>query len=268
MITSAKKQLPLKGLLLYNREDYDKNASYVNWLIHEAMLKGIDLQFQLKDEFLRHGLPQNHGIRFLINRTRSYEISLLFELNGIRVFNPSEITLLGNNKLAAYKYAESKGYPFAPLYTDWTHRTHVLSKPNDGHGGEGIGLLENVNLSDGYFRIQQAFVSDAIGDIRFYVIGNEVIHGILRTSDNHLISNYSQGGNVAIYPFSQKEKSYVESLIQEQIVDYAGIDFLLTPEGQLVFNEIEDVVGSRMLSHLGINDTTCLFLEHILKTLV
>lgn len=260
--------LPVKGLLLYNREDYEKNASYVTWLIEEAEKKDLLLSFQLKDEFLTKGLSENHGFRFLINRTRSYEISLLFELNGIRVFNSAEVTLIGNNKLAGYQFAQSRGYEISPIFLDFAHREGVISKPNDGHGGEGIDLLSKVDLSDGYFRIQQALVRDIVGDIRFYVINNQVIHGVLRSSGENLISNYSQGGQVQIYPFSPDEKAYVEDLIQGLQVDYAGIDFLLTEEGHLIFNEMEDVVGSRMLSHLGINNTTELFLNHIQSVLV
>ncbi len=85
-MTADSLERPVKGLLLYNREDYDKNASYVDWLIREAQKKGLQLSFQLKDVFLKKGLEANHGFTFLINRTRSYEISLMFELNGIRVF--------------------------------------------------------------------------------------------------------------------------------------------------------------------------------------
>lgn len=256
----------LKGLLLYNREDYEKNASYVDWLIQEAASKGIALVFQLKDVFLQSGLESNHGFDFLINRTRSYDISLMFELNDIRVFNPSEVTLIGNNKLAGYRFAKSKGYPISPIYLDFAHREGILSKPNDGHGGEGIGLLHQVDLADGYLRIQQGLVTELLGDIRFYVIDNQVIYGVLRSSGESLVSNFSQGGQVQLYPFSADEKAYVEGLIKDIQVDYAGVDFLLKKDGQLIFNEIEDVVGSRMLSHLGINNTTDLFLEHIKKS--
>lgn len=258
----------LKGLLLYNREDYEKNATYVKWLIQEAASKGISLDFQLKDVFLQSGLEAHHGIDFLINRTRSYEISLMFELSGIRVFNGSEVTLIGNNKLAGYKFAQSKGYPISPIYLDFAHRENIISKPNDGHGGEGIGHLHQVDLSDGYFRIQQGLVTDLLGDIRFYVINNQVIHGVLRSAEENLVSNYSQGGQVQVYPYTADEKAYVEDLIQDIQVDYAGVDFLLKKDGQLIFNEMEDVVGSRMLSHLGINNTTNLFLEHIQKSLL
>ncbi len=141
----------------------------------------------------------------------------------------------------------------------------MISKPNDGHGGEGIGLLSQIHLDDGYFRIQQGLVTDIVGDIRFYIIDNQIVHGILRSSGEKLVSNYSQGGKVEIYPYSPDEKAYVEALIENLHVDYAGIDFLLTHDGRLIFNEIEDVVGSRMLSHLGINNTTDLFLAHIMS---
>lgn len=262
-MTEVLKAKRLKGLLLYNREDYDKNATYVDWLIQEASDKGIDLIFQLKDDFLKMGLVADHGLDFLINRTRSYEISLMFELSGIRVFNNAQVTLIGNNKLAGYQFARVKGYAIAPIYLDFAHRDGVISKPNDGHGGEGIGLLHQIDLSDGYFRIQQGLVTDLLGDIRFYVIDNQVIHGVLRSSGESLVSNYSQGGQVQLYPFTADEKAYVEGLIKDIQVDYAGVDFLLKKDGTLIFNEMEDVVGSRMLSHLGINNTTDLFLEHI-----
>ena len=58
----------------------------------------------------------------------------------------------------------------------------------------------------------------------------------------------------------------MKSMIMLLKVDYAGFDFFITKEGKLIFNEIEDAVGSRMLSLLGENETVPLFVEHILKS--
>ena len=254
----------MNGLLIYNKEDYLNNISYVKWLIEEGANKGLNLDLMLKEDFIVNG-TFGKDIDFVINRTRSYEISLIFELNNIRVFNNSTVTLLGNNKLAAYKFAKDKGYDFPEIYTSWEEKEKIISKPNNLHGGKGIDLVSNIDLNDGETRFQQKYMNKIKGDIRFYIIGNKIIHGVLRKSKNKIISNFTQGGEIEYYNYSGEEKQYIEKFIENIEIDYAGIDFFLTENNKLVFNEIEDVVGSRMLSELGINNTTQLYFEEIIK---
>lgn len=253
----------MNGLLIYNKEDYLRNESYADWLIQTGKEFGLNIKLIFGEDFLTKGIPSHEKIHFVINRTRSYEISLMFELNNIRVFNNSTITLLGNNKLAAYKYAEDKGYTYPKVLISWENGKNIISKPYDGHGGQGIDLIENVDFNDGKIRLQQEFIENLVGDIRFYVINNRIVHGVLRTSKEKIISNFTQGGEIQYYDYTPKEREYVENFIRDIRVDYAGLDFLLTKDNRLIFNEIEDVVGSRMLSKLGINNTTKLYFEHI-----
>lgn len=257
----------MRGLLLYNREDYIRNVQYIKWLQEEGKKNNLRLDIKLRENFIVEGIEKSRSYDFVINRTRSYEISLMFELNNTRVFNNSMVTLLGNNKLAAYKYAKEKEYPYPKVLVSWEDGENIISKPNDGHGGEGIGLVKDVQLDDGKHRLQQEFVRNLKGDIRFYIINNRIVHGVLRSSNNKIISNFSQGGDIELYNFTPEERSYVEDFIKDISIDYAGIDFLLTTDNELIFNEIEDMVGSRMLSKLGINNTTDLFLEHIVNQL-
>ncbi|MFA5576253.1 MAG: hypothetical protein WCZ27_08690 [Tissierellaceae bacterium] len=252
------------GLLLYKKEDYLRNQSYVEWLIDEGQKKDINLKLIFKEDLELEGIGKNSHIDFVINRTRSYEVSLLFELNDIRVFNNSEITLLGNNKLAAYSYAKSKGFTYPGVLLNWDGG-EIISKPNDSHGGQGIGLIGQVDLGDGKTRFQQRFLRNIVGDIRFYVIDNKIIHAVLRKAGGKILSNFSQGGEIDYYKFSAQEKSLVEKFMKGLQIDYVGLDFFLTDKKELIFNEIEDVVGSRMLSTLGINNTTELYFEHIAK---
>lgn len=256
----------MKALLIYNKEDYDRNNEYVNWIIDTAQKKGIAVVLVFKDELLLQGTNLSDDISFVINRTRCYEISLIFELNNIRVFNNSVITLIGNNKLACYNYAKNKGYKFPDIFISWDDKQKVISKPNFGHGGYGIGMLNEIDLNDGTYRFQQKLVENLVGDIRFFVIGNKIIHAVLRKQPKgKIISNFSQGGDIELYHYNNSEKDYVEKFISDLNIDYAGVDFLLTKSGELIFNEIEDVVGSRMLSCLGINDTTDLYIDHIIN---
>lgn len=255
----------MTGLLIYGKEFYKINNGYANWLIEEFKKNGIELKFMFKEDLLTEGLKDKDEIKFVINRSRSYEVNLMFELNGIRVFNNSEIVLLGNNKLAAYKYAKDKGYPYKPIIIDWSSKDakNIISKTTDGSGGYDVGLVNEINIYDGKNRFQQELAKDIIGDLRFYVIGNKIIHAVLRTS-NKIMANFLQGGNVEFYNYSKDEEAYVLKFIDKLNIDYAGVDFLLTKDRKLIFNEIEDVVGSRMLNHLGVNDTVELFTKHII----
>ena len=47
---------------------------------------------------------------------------------------------------------------------------------------------------------------------------------------------------------------------------FVGIDFMFS-DGQMIFNEIEDVVGARMLYHLTDLDVVDIYVAHILKTI-
>lgn len=254
----------MRGLLIYDKEDYNKNTEYISWLVNEAKNLGMEIILVFKSDFFSKGYDTiSEHIEFAINRSRSYEISLILELSGIRVFNNSTVALLGNNKLAAYKYARDKNIRFPRICTSWDNPKGIISKPNNGHGGNDVDLLVNVDLINEKNRLQQEYISDVVGDIRFYILNNKIIHSVIRSSNGGVVSNYCKGGNVKIYDYSVADEELVGKLISGLNIDYAGVDFLLTTNNELVFNEIEDVVGSRMLSFLGINNTTPLFLKHI-----
>jgi gamma-F420-2:alpha-L-glutamate ligase len=256
----------MNGLLVYQREDAARNKDYIRWLQDAASDQGMTLTLCFSDDVFRQGIPQTVSFSFVINRSRSYELSVLFELNGYRVFNPSEVTRLGNHKLAAYRYAQTKGISFAPVYVSWSHVETVISKPISGHGGAGIQLVSGAEVFE-ETRLQQEFRTDVDGDIRFYIMNNQIIHAVIRRAKNGFLSNFSQGGSIEAFGYSKTEEALVQQLISGLPIDYAGVDFLLLKDRCLLFNELEDAVGSRMLSVLGKNDTTQLFLEHIKKTL-
>ena len=46
---------------------------------------------------------------FIINRTNNYKIAEKFEKKGIRVFNPSSLSKLANNKQLCYEFMEKNG---------------------------------------------------------------------------------------------------------------------------------------------------------------
>lgn len=254
----------MNGLVLYYKKDYIGNESFVEWLISEFKKHNANLRLVFLEDFERAFIHQRE-IDFVINRSRDYNISLLFELNGIRVYNSSRVTLLGNNKLAGYAYAKEKGYPFAEVLLPNSQKVGtVISKPIYGHGGKGIKLLEESPfwISE---NVNQRYLEDMVGDIRFYILENKVFCAVLRKAKDGFLSNFSQGGDFSFYSYSEMEKNLVENFIKEMTVDYAGIDFLLAKDGSLYFNEMEDAVGSRMLTRLGKNTIIPIWIENIVR---
>ena len=140
----------------------------------------------------------------------------------------------------------------------------VIEKPKNGHGGSDIRIVNEYDNLDFSKNVYQEYIEDYIGDIRFYVIKNKIEHAVIRIpKENSIISNFTKGGDVQIYNYSNKEEKIINKILENLNIDFGGIDFLLLRNGELLFNEFEDAVGSRMLSYLGINDTMEKFLNHI-----
>lgn len=253
----------MKGILFYSRLDYEPNKEFASWIISEFEKNGVEVALVfLEDFYVERKLHFESD--FIINRTRDYNLSVLFEFNGIRSFNNSNVVLIGNNKYSCYKFVKDldihvKSIPIEPGFEVF------IKKPIAGHGGESITLSTNAIFKRDY--IYQEFIPNVIGDIRFYVIGNKIINSVMRCKPvDSILCNYKQGAAIQLYKASDEHLKIVTRLIDSiGVVDFVGIDFFLTDDSQFIFNEIEDVVGSRMLSDLGCNDTVPLYIEHILS---
>lgn len=274
-----------KGYLVYKKEDAVKNHIYINWLIEEADKKELKVELVINnngvlkfdnyklnnkgdlDNNFKNNLTKNNSVDFVINRSRDYQLAEFFENKKIRVFNKSKFCLLGNDKLLAYKFIENLNINYPRIYKDEKEvleaNKKIIVKPKAGHGGEGIKILQDKVL-DFETNVYQEFIEDYVGDIRFYVINNEVINSVIRKpKEDSLVSNFTKGGNIEIYNMKNKDKEILNKILENIELDYGGIDFLLLKNGEILFNEFEDAVGSRMLSALNINNTMELFLNHI-----
>jgi glutathione synthase/RimK-type ligase-like ATP-grasp enzyme len=104
-------------------------------------------------------------------------------------------------------------------------------------------------------------------DLRVYVLGTEIIAAVLRTAKEGFKSNFSLGGEVRLYELSEEEIGVVNRIIREFDFGLVGIDFIVGDQGELIFNEIEDVVGSRMLYQCSEINIVRSYLEFILCNL-
>ena len=101
-----------------------------------------------------------------------------------------------------------------------------------------------------------------------YVIGNQIITAVLRTAISGFKSNFSLGGEVKEYKLSTKEIALVQNIINLFEIGLAGIDFIIGDNGELIFNEIEDVVGARMLYQCTDINLVGMYLEFIKEILM
>lgn len=255
----------IDGIVIYDEKDIEKNKSYISWLIEEGRKKNLNIRLVLDKEIS----DLKYNIKFAINRSRNFNITYKLEEDGIRVFNDYKFCILGNDKLIAYDYIETLGLKYPRVFrslNDIDKSKKIIEKPKNGHGGANIRIVDNLTDLNFYKNVYQEYIEDYIGDIRFYIINNRIEHSIIRIpGEDSIVANFTKGGRAEVYNCSTKDKKVINKILSNLNIDFGGIDFLLLKNGEILFNEFEDAVGSRMLSHLGINDTMEKFLSHILK---
>ena len=220
-----------------------------------------------------------NDVDFVINRTRDVLIATHFEKMGCKVFNHSTVTDLCNHKGKTHQLVNSAGIPsvktmlsnihyFKPSQLPFSYP--VILKAVDGHGGSEIYKihteteltkhLKTLRTED--FILQELCTNPGI-DVRVFTLGKEILGAVKRVSTNSFKSNYSLGGSATAYTLKPEEEALVKTILSLLDFDLAGIDFILDKEGRFLFNEIEDVVGTRTLYLNYDFDVVELFLEHI-----
>ncbi len=260
----------MTGWIIYGKVEAEKNRWFIHTLIEYAHTCGIDLKLKYAQDIVfginKDGLKVNGGFpQFVINRSIFPFLSEFFEKAGVRVFNNSFISNVCNDKRKTHFYLADKGIPMMDTlffdrrffsYDAEDIRYPCVVKPADGHGGEGVFIANNKyeleaavkSYGTDCFLVQK--IAGTTGrDLRVYVLGNKILAGILRSSDIDFRSNFSLGGKAELYNISPNERKLIEKVIGYFDFTYAGIDFIFDGD-EMKLNEIEDVVGARMLYEL------------------
>ena len=172
------------------------------------------------------------------------------------------------------------------VLNDYIGQDYVI-KSVDGHGGSQVFSLNDDGTKHGSYRknrdnaknniykalqghdcvLQKRIDSDS-NDIRVYIVFGKIYAAVLRHGNDGFKSNFSLGGSVEEYFPDEEQKKNIEKFIEafgaEQL-SMAGIDFILTRDGNLIFNELEEMVGSRMLYNCSKHDIVREYVEQIAK---
>ena len=272
-----------KVWLIYYRENAHYNKEYIRFYRDEGVKLGLDIELILIEE-LEFGVKDSQWFLWVNNKEITFPAFVIMraiypllnrqlEYMGIKVYNNSIVAELCNDKAKTYQYLARTGirmvdstfYQKHKLKEPLQKRTEpTVIKSVDGHGGNEVFLFspytemdtsnlaaqmeikvpECLNHTD---TVMQPLIGSKHQDLRVYVIGDTIIAAVLRTSTEGFRSNFSLGGAVCLYQLNEIEEELVQRIINEFEFGLVGIDFIIGEEGELVFNEIEDVVGSRML---------------------
>lgn len=284
----------MRGWICYNRQDAIRNSRYIDFHIKEGKKLGMEIELIYIEELsfgvTSKGLYVTYEGKevthpdFAIVRMNYPLLSRQLEQMNIPVYNNSKVAAICNDKALTYQYVASSGVSMVP--SRFVHRLFLDSleseqrpfvvKSVSGHGGSQVFLvtedttkeeLEGIKEKLSDHVVVQPLIKGKGQDLRVYVIGNKVIGAVLRTAKEGFKSNFSLGGNARFYELNQQEKETVDKILSLFEFDLVGIDFIIDEEGNLIFNEIEDVVGSRMLYSCSDINIVALYLAYIKKDL-
>lgn len=165
---------------------------------------------------------------------------------------------------AALEAIEALGYPavLKPAVGSWGR---LLAKVNDREAAEAI--LEHKSILGSYhhsiFYVQE-YIEKSGQDLRTFVVGDETICGIVR-STAHWITNTARGGqatNCAITPEIDRLSRAAARAVGGGIV---AVDLLQTPAGQLLVNEVNYTMEFRnSIQPTGV-DIPARIIEYVLR---
>lgn len=262
------------GWLIYAEKDAQENDSYIEWFKLEAEKQALSLRLVYREQldigiqssggFLKINGQKVNGPDFVVVRIIEPLLQKQFETMCIPTFNNAFTAYVCNHKAYTYLEMQMLGIPVMPtVFISCSTPADRLPfdfpfilKKATGSGGNDVHLInsekkwqETLNNAGNTDYIAQSCQQIQPGkDVRVFVIGKEIIAAVLRSNPNDFRANFKLGGQASLFSLSTEMKGMIHKIIAHFDFGMVGIDFLIHENGQLIFNEIEDVVGSRILS--------------------
>jgi [lysine-biosynthesis-protein LysW]--L-2-aminoadipate ligase len=220
-----------------------------------------------------------------ISYSRGVYISKIYEANGINVVNsalvaercgdkyvtsqilvkeniPTPRVLMAFDEEAALLAVEALGYPcvMKPVVGSWGR---LLAKIEDRHTAEAfIEHKATLGVNHQIFYIQE-YINKPGRDIRAFVIGDEPVAAIYRTSNNW-ITNTAKGGIASNCPLSKELSDLCRQTAKAIGGGLLAIDVFESENG-LTVNEVNHTMEFRnSITTTGVN-IPALMVEYVLK---
>lgn len=218
---------------------------------------------------------------FVIRRCVNDKLTLYLEAMNIRVFNNSQVSVICNDKFLTYQTACALGIDTVDsfLFSSSSDLNCIefdapyIVKSRFGHGGKDVMRFSSINEvrdiccpPEAGRLILQPYMECGTSDIRCYIMGNTLISAVKRTAVDGFKSNFCLGGKAESYNLSVSQEQIVRRIAATFPMSFIGIDFFLNND-KFILNEIEDVVGTRMLYSLFSFNAAEEYVEYILRNI-
>jgi glutathione synthase/RimK-type ligase-like ATP-grasp enzyme len=260
----------LKGWLIYDSVGKARNEWFIQHIIEIGREKGLEIKLIVTDGELPSHLPD-----FAIVRTINPKINYFLQNNGVVTFNNYVTSKVANDKWETYILCKNLGIPVMETFlfdgktVPYGIGLPAIVKSVDGHGGAQVFMAtDQASLNDiaqklvGKKSIIQRPSSTLGKDMRVYCLSDDIVAGVLRQSDSDFRSNFSLGGSATLTEVTGEQRDIIKKLKTQLQFDFVGIDFIIDG-GHWVLNEIEDVVGTRMLYSCTEGDIVEKYLQYI-----
>ena len=202
-------------------------------------------------------LPAGEFPEIALNRSADPEIALYLEKHGCRVWNDSYTARICNDKWQTHLLLQETGIPILPTFlaTETTLDTLPdipgVLKSRDGHGGTEVYLVNDpARRKEAFGKIGkptavfQRAATDLGKDACLRLGKNDCCRDV-PAFETDFRSNFCLGGRADVTRSTRSSRSGRPNR-RTFPFGLVGIDFIFD-RGKPIFNEIEDVVGTRML---------------------
>lgn len=220
-----------------------------------------------------------------VSYSRGLYISKIYEANGVRVVNSTQVAercgdkyvtsqilvregiptprvIMAFDEESALAAAEEIGYPFVlkPVVGSWGR---LLAKVEDRSTAEAfIEHKATLGVNHQVFYLQE-YINKPGRDIRAFVVGDEPICAIYRTSENW-ITNTARGGVASNCPLNSELVEICQRTARAMGGGLLAIDLFETANG-LVVNEVNHTMEFRnSITTTGVN-IPALMVEYVLS---
>lgn len=275
----------MHGWLIYDTEGRARNDWFIDQLVQYAASCGVCLEvvdaealcfgvydFKCFAESLKKRRPD-----FAIVRTIFPLIQEVLEQLDIPTYNNAKVSLVCNDKRRTHTFFARGTVPMANsffcskrCFDANRYEYPAVLKAASGHGGKEVFLVQNreealtllPTLSEDAFLLQEPV--DQGKDVRVYLLDGKVLAAVERTSETDFRSNFSLGGKVRLFEPNESMLRVVEEVKNSLDPFFVGVDFTFR-KGKPLLNEVEDVVGTRMLYKLTNLQVHRLFLDAVFQ---
>lgn len=257
----------MRAAVLYDSERLSKNGFFADALCENLKKHGVDASVVLTDQ------AEKLDADFVIRRCEALKEAKELEKRGVRVFNNAFVSEICNDKWQTYLFLRKNGLPVCETFLpeDFSPAFPCVVKARSGHGGGQVVLCENEKeYSDALAlcgkAIVQPYISCGGTDVRLYVLGGRVLYAVRRSGNGDFRSNFTLGGKAERISPDEKMVILAEKAARLSDADFVGVD-LMCENGKYIINEIEDVVGTRMLYSLKLCDAADILASYAVKTM-